>query len=63
MHAKREEQCFLCFPFRGVKTGQSLELSSVEEYSPEGEDVGTEDKKSPLVGSITRQRLVEAVTD
>jgi hypothetical protein len=32
-------------------------------YSPDGEDVSTEEEKSPSVGFVTRQRLVETVTD
>jgi hypothetical protein len=39
------------------------ELSSVAEYSPDSNDVNTEDEKPPLIGSITRQQLLETVTD
>jgi hypothetical protein len=32
-------------------------------YLPAGKDVSTEDEESPLVGSVTRLRLVETVRD
>jgi hypothetical protein len=32
-------------------------------HSPDGEDVSTEDLECPSLGSVTRQRLVETVTD
>jgi hypothetical protein len=32
-------------------------------YLPDGNDVSTEDEESPSVGSVTRQRLVEIVSD
>jgi hypothetical protein len=32
-------------------------------YLPDGRDVSTEDEESLSVGSVTRQRLVETVTD
>jgi hypothetical protein len=38
-------------------------ISSIVGYLPAGKDVSTEDEESPLVGSITWQRLVETVTD
>jgi hypothetical protein len=36
---------------------------SVFGYFPAGKDLSTEDEESPSVRSVTRQRLMESVTD
>jgi hypothetical protein len=40
-----------------------VDKNSVAEYSPDCNDVSTEDEESPSAGSVTWQRLLETGTD
>jgi hypothetical protein len=59
MHATIEELCFLCGPCRYVITRSVWGNSFVVGYSPDSNDVIIEAEESPLLKSITGQRLVK----